>query len=346
MEDTGAEPRLIRSQFDTRNLSQSAAYEAWNEAINVVFDTRLRKETKETFFASVDATLMGEIAFGRLTASGQDFDRSRYKIARDGMDGYILQFYLKGQSASRDGRYPIASTGDLYIIDMAQPLATSTTDHEQLSLVVPRRLLAPRLKNSDDLHLRVLPAEMPLVSLLRDSLLSLNHNVEKMTRQQGEAVVQPLVDLALAAIDGSVSEENARAVSLAQFGTLRRYVDDHLMDRDLSIESLLAAFQLSRRTIYRLFESVGGFSTYLNRRRLMRATSILRSQQWRHLSISEIAEAHGFSSAEHFSRAFRREFSLSPREVRHLSKSAESTAILSGGQPETEWAHWVGMLGR
>ncbi|MQT14878.1 helix-turn-helix domain-containing protein [Segnochrobactrum spirostomi] len=345
MDKVGPEPRLIRSRFDTRHLPAPAAREAWNEAINVVFDSRLRKGA-DGFFASVDAALIGDVAFGRIQGSAQDFDRSRYKIARDGMDGFILQFYFTGQSAARDGKRPVAGAGDLYVIDMAQPLATATTDHDQFSLLVPRRLLAPRLKQVDSLHLQVLPANMPLVCLLRDSLLSFHRNVDVMTRPQGEAVIPPLLDLAVAALDGRIGDETAGGVVLAQFDALKRYVDDHLMDGDLSIEGLVAAFGLSRRTIYRLFEDEGGFSTYITRRRLQRATTALRSAKWRHLSIADIAQAHGFGSAERFSRAFRREYRLSPRDLRLLSRSTEGASLPSGRASAAEWAHWVSLLGR
>ncbi|WP_117193531.1 helix-turn-helix domain-containing protein [Rhizobium terrae] len=346
MSDLSNEAGLRRSRFDTRRMPHAAGYEAWNEAINVLFDARSRRTADEGFFASVDATLMGEVALGRLEATAQDFDRSRYKIARDGMDGYVLQFYLKGQSAARDNRLPVAGVGDLYIVDMAQPLATTTSDHQQISLVVPRRLLAPRVGNPDDLHMRVIPSASPLVSLFRDSLMSFDRNIDRMTRLQGEAVIEPLLGLAAAALDGHVREDNAGGVNLAQFSAIRRYVDAHLMERGLSIDTVVSAFALSRRTVYRLFEAVGGFSSYVNRRRLQRAFHILRSGEWRHLSISEIAEGHGFSNPEHFSRAFRREFSLSPREVRHLSGSAEALSVLSSGRPETEWSNWISMLGR
>lgn len=154
---------------------------------------------------------MGEVALGRLKATAQDFDRSRYKIARDGMDGYLLQFYLRGQSAMRGSNAEVVGEGDLYVIDMARPLTTSTSDHDQISLVVPRRLKAERLNGPDSVHMRVVPAGLPLVALA------------------------------------------------------------------------------------------------------------LRSPEWRHLTISEIGSAHGFANAENFSRAFRREYGLSPREVRQLA---------------------------
>ncbi|WP_026783207.1 helix-turn-helix domain-containing protein [Pleomorphomonas koreensis] len=346
MSAVSPEPKLLRSRFDSRALPAHLALPTWNEAIGVIFDSRSRKGVEDGFFASVDAAFMGEVALGRLKATAQDFDRSRYKIARDGMDGYLLQFYLRGQSATRGSNAEVAGEGDLYVIDMAQPLATSTSDHDQISLVVPRRLMTPRLDGPDGVHMRVIPAGLPLVSLFRDSLKSFQGQIDGMSRREAEAALPPLLDLAAAAINGHVDERSMAGVNLAQFVAVRRHVEERLLDPGLTLDGVLAAFGLSRRKAYRLFEPVGGFATYVNRRRLQRSLLALRAPEWRHLTISEIGSAHGFANAENFSRAFRREYGLSPREVRQLAATGRSLSEVAGALPETEWTRWIGSAGR
>lgn len=346
MSDVPVEPKIARSQFDTRALPKATAHEAWNESINVLFDARARQSIEDGFFARVDAALIGEVAVGSLTSTAQDFDRSRYKIARDGMDGYLLQFYLRGKSARRSGsNSQVASEGDLYIIDMAQPLSTVTTDNSQLTLVVPRRLLAPQLDQPDNLHMRVVPATMPLVSLFRDSLKSFHGQLDAMTCRDGEAAMPPLLGLAAAAINGHVDEHSAIDVQTARFASLRRHVEAHLLDPGLSLDNLLGTFSMSRRQAYRMFEAVGGFSTYVTRRRLQRSLTALRSPDWRHLSITEVATAHGFDNPGTFSRAFRREFGLSPRAVRQLAGSGVHMPQVAG-LSESSWSHWISVIGR
>ncbi|MBS1166990.1 MAG: AraC family transcriptional regulator [Proteobacteria bacterium] len=347
MSDASSEQKLLRSRFDSRSLPAQLAQSAWSEAISVIFDSRLRKNAEEGFFAHVDAAFLGDVALGRLRSTAQDFDRSRYKIARDGMDGYLLQFYLSGRSASRGAsNSEVAGEGDLYVIDMAQPLSTTTTDHDQISLVVPRRLLSARLEGPDASHMRIIPAGLPLVTLFRESLKSFHGQIDNMSRLEAEAVIHPLLDLAAAAINGHVDERSMAGVNLAHFVGLRRHVEDNLLDPDLTLDGLLATFGLSRRKAYRLFEPVGGFATYVNRRRLQRALQALRSPDWRHASISEIGTAHGFPNPENFSRAFRREYGLSPREVRQLADSGRSLPDAMGGRSEMGWTQWIANIGR
>ncbi|WP_026789478.1 helix-turn-helix domain-containing protein [Pleomorphomonas oryzae] len=347
MSAASPDSKVLRSRFDTRSLPPHLAQPAWTEAISVLFDSRPRKTVEEGFFAHVEAAFTGDVALGRLRSTAQDFDRSRYKIARDGMDGYLLQFYLSGRSATRGGsNSEVAGEGDLYVIDMAQPLSTTTTDLDQISLVVPRRLLSPRLETPDASHMRIIPAGLPLVTLFRESLKSFHGQIDNMSRREAEAVINPLLDLAAAAVNGHVDERNMAGVNLAHFVGLRRHVEDNLLDPNLTLDSLLATFGLSRRKAYRLFEPVGGFATYVNRRRLQRALQALRSVDWRHMSISEIGTAHGFPNPENFSRAFRREYDLSPREVRQLADSGRSLPDVAERLSQKGWAQWIGDIGR
>lgn len=347
MSAVSSDSKLLRSRFDSHTLPDHVAQQAWSEAIGVIFDSRSRKSIEDGFFARVDAAFMEDVALGRLQSTAQDFDRSRYKIARDGMDGFLLQFYLSGRSVSRGGsNAEVAGEGDLYVIDMAQPLSTTTTDHDQISLVVPRRLLSSRLEHLDASHMRVIPAGLPLVTLFRESLKSFHGQLDNMTRRDAEAAIPPLLDLAAAAINGHVDERCAAGVNLAHFVGMRRHVEDNLLDPSLTLDGLLATFGLSRRKAYRLFEPVGGFATYVNRRRLQRALQALRSTEWRHVSISDIGSAHGFLNPENFSRAFRREYGLSPREVRQLADSGRSLPDVVGKLAGTGWAKWIENIGR
>ncbi|OIR09126.1 transcriptional activator FeaR [mine drainage metagenome] len=336
-----------RSRFDTRILPGNQALELWHDTISVLFESRPYHSVEEGFFVTLDAALVGDVGIGWMQSSAQEFSRSRHKLARDGMDGYLLQFYMKGQCASRiEETLPTVGRGDLYLLDMAQPVATRTNEHEHLSLVVPRRLLAPRLLAPDNRHQTVIHGQRPLVSLLRESLTSFYTHLHSMSVSEAESALFPLLDLAAATINNKVNEDNAHVAELALFTAIRRYVDDNLMDAALNIDCVLGAFGISRRTLYRLFEPSGGFASYLTEQRLRRAKSALHSPQWARASIAAIAEAHGFSQPENFTRAFRRIFGLTPREWRHLRGSDQPSDQADQTRSETDWARWIDRIGR
>ena len=334
---------LPESRFDTRELPSSVALEAWQDQISVLFDARVQKSGREGFFASVNAWLVDDVGIGMLSASAQQFSRSRHKIAHDGMDGYVLQFYSRGESVSR-GDGSVTMPADLYLIDMAQPLATMTTDHTQLSIALPRRLLSPLLKAPDDCHELVLPAHLPLVSLLRDTCASFAQNLQRMSTETARLALPSILQLAAAAVNAEVDEEKEAAVRTALADTVRRHIEANLLDPDLSADSVMRTFGMSRQTLYRLFEGLGGFKAYLQKQRLRHAWDALRAPDQRHLSISEIAQLHGFANPESFSRNFRSLFNLTPREARHLPQ--REVLIHRSATRPTDWSQWIREIGR
>lgn len=77
---------------------------------------------------------------------------------------------------------------------------------------------------------------------------------------------------------------------------------------------------ISRSGLYRLFEGVGGVTHYIQRQRLLGAFAALSDLNDTR-TIAQISEAFGFPSASGFSRAFRREFDLSPGDARATAHS-------------------------
>lgn len=58
-----------------------------------------------------------------------------------------------------------------------------------------------------------------------------------------------------------------------------RYVEDYMANPDRCAEHLFTAFQLSRSSIYRLLESVGGPAAFIRERRLSKAHELLTASR-------------------------------------------------------------------
>jgi AraC-like DNA-binding protein len=211
---------------------------------------------------------------------------------------------------------------------------------------VPRRLLEGRLIGSGNNHERVLPAGLPLVSLLRETMTSVYRHFDVMNANDGAATVSPLLELAAAAINNHVREDNAQGVQRALRASIRRYIDNHLLDPALSVEKVMGEFGVSRRTVYRLFEPLGGFSACITHRRLERAMDFLRAPQSAHMTIAEVAASYGFTNPENFSRVFKKTFGLSPRQMRHFASENRDTIPDIIKPDSAEWTRWIVQLGR
>ncbi|WP_166459297.1 helix-turn-helix domain-containing protein [Amycolatopsis pithecellobii] len=95
----------------------------------------------------------------------------------------------------------------------------------------------------------------------------------------------------------------------------RRYIRAHLADPALGPEPIARELLASLRTLHAAFEDSGDtVASFIRRTRLARCREDLADPSGG--SVTEIAFRWGFSDATHFSQAFKREYGISPRDVR------------------------------
>ncbi|WP_254405373.1 helix-turn-helix domain-containing protein [Streptomyces sp. AC627_RSS907] len=101
----------------------------------------------------------------------------------------------------------------------------------------------------------------------------------------------------------------------AMLARIRSYIDENLMDPDLSPESIARAHHISVRYLHKLFQSDGTtVSTHVRQSRLAACRLDLGRLANRRRSVAAVAQTWGFTSPSHFSRLFRQTYGLSPRE--------------------------------
>lgn len=110
-------------------------------------------------------------------------------------------------------------------------------------------------------------------------------------------------------------------VRAALFDSICCHIERNIDDRDLSVDSILQNFGVSRASLYRLFGERGGVRQYISDRRLLHAVLDITARPLRRGDISAAAEKWGFSSDANFNRAVRREFGVNPGALVGLSAS-------------------------
>ncbi len=92
-------------------------------------------------------------------------------------------------------------------------------------------------------------------------------------------------------------------------------INDHFHEPDLSVKKLAMLAYLSQRQLFNKVKNITGRSpkTWLNEFRIRRAKKLLRTEA---ISISQIAENTGFSSASNFSKTFRKIAGMPPSTYR------------------------------
>jgi AraC-like DNA-binding protein len=112
-------------------------------------------------------------------------------------------------------------------------------------------------------------------------------------------------------------------IELTLMERVRQVVRRNLRSPSLGPDKLCRETAMSRSQLYRVLESEGGVAHYIQRRRLSESFAIL-CDATNTYPIARIAEALCFADASSFTRAFRQEFGVTPREVRAASLAGQA----------------------
>ena len=152
-----------------------------------------------------------------------------------------------------------------------------------------------------------------------------NHAFSGLLRATAEAI-EDLSDDQLRPIELAVteflvaclaSEAPRGSVRATQLHRVHQTIETLLAEPDLTLSRVAEAEGVSPRYLQKLFAGAGeSFSGYVRLRRLERCRLDLLSPRYGDTSISTISFRWGFNGSAHFSRAFRSQYGMSPREYR------------------------------
>jgi AraC-like DNA-binding protein len=148
-------------------------------------------------------------------------------------------------------------------------------------------------------------------------MVSLYRHLPEMSEAEANVAAEGTVALVAACLAPSARRigEAREAIDRTILDRARRHIEARLDDPGLTPASVCVAAGTSRSSLYGLFRRWGGVARYIQERRLRRIHAALRDPGERR-GISQLAYAYGFTSAAHFSRAFRGLFGCAPRDVR------------------------------
>jgi AraC-like DNA-binding protein len=286
-------------------------------------------------FSSGEPVVLGEMAAHRIWASRKfvfseaSCERAKL-VARptlvggSSLDHLALCLVLDGAIQVEAGAQPTpAEAGDIVVLDLRKPIRLvfggrgGTTS--AFTLWLPRARLPTQLSSRSDLHGLLAKATTPGVRVVAAAFRTLLAQLDTMTAAEMDQLAAGLVELVGHTIGScsalQISQPKAPA-PLDSLVTLCRYIEDNLSARDLGAARLASTFGLSRASLYRLFEPVGGVASFIRERRLARAYQELTTPGLQNRRIGPIAYQAGFHSIAAFNRAFRAVYGETPRNVR------------------------------
>lgn len=285
------------------------------------FSFRTRKEVNFEVNASLRTVNGFSVARFKTIAGTAQLDRGSRDIRRDGQEFYAIYIPRTGEHEIQQfGRSERCTPGSMILVSMAEPvLHTKLGDNDTNYLALPREFVDQRLLRADRACARTVHAQGGLQQLFCESVAALQRTAFDMNNEEFQSAARVIGDLGVLAFTGSADTmsdfSSVRAGNLAR---AKRLIRGRLTDPGLSLAEIAADCGFSLRYLHTLFRAEGCTAgEYLKRERLQRARRVLEISDPETATVTEVALACGFSNPSQFSTAFRRGFSVSPREVLH-----------------------------
>ena len=307
-------------EFTTLTLPAREQFDVFRAAHQGVMEILFAEDDLKCFPASQIVWDLGRLVFVRTNLPGQGYSHHRMHLKKPALDHWYIS--LPFRSSPAEGRRN-AITAELHCL--ATSLEAEVEDDGILMLFLPCDLFTSTAMLDRMLDVKF---EGGLGRLLADYLFLLDRSLSQLQTAEIPYVVEATRSLVAACL-APTRDRLAQAqgpIDATLLGRARRLIDGKLASPDLTSEMLCAELGVSRSRLYRLFEPLGGIASYIRRQRLLRIRAAL-SDSMDGRSISRIAGQWGFVDASAFSRAFRHEFGISPKEARNIGWASDGFAI-------------------
>jgi AraC-like DNA-binding protein len=311
---------------DTDPLS-GAAYE---KMMRPLFAFEIPQFTRDAPFSSTaEIYCLPDVTVSRTKSSACRFSRTIKTIAQSATDQVLVVCYRSGHfDFETGGGKKRAVADELTFFDLSQELVIEAPAVDNISLAISRRRLEALFPVLDHVHGFVL-APNPLTKVLLGVMEDILAIGPAMPLAEARSIADAIIGLVAACLETPLRQQVAAnagngAVSLV---AVKAAIERRLVDSALGPQTLLDEFGITRSTLYRMFEPLGGVSAYITERRLRYAFRRMTDPLEPRLRISQLAFDLGFSHASAFTPAFKGFFGLSPKEVRALTAHPEGRDV-------------------
>lgn len=317
-------PSNAYTRWSTDDVAVADRIDYWNDRnTSVLVGLRSSSFADDGLRAAQTNFDLGGLRLADISGNGHVIERNSEMVRRHPKPAVFASLVLQSKGFFyQAGECHQLEPGDLVLYDIQRPYAIGFHDSmRQVLFDVPSNVFGhqfpsdafakPIKVNGRNGSARVLA--MRLRQRAIDFITRPSYDRAPELRDEACAVLQTVVCDHLAGQSGT-------GLSVSYLAAARSYVAQNVHDPDLNATRLAAALGISLRHLTRLFAAQGQTPAYYIRTlRLQKARADLADPSQAHLSVAAIAFKWGFVSQAHFSRVFRQEFGLSPKQSRDES---------------------------
>ncbi|MEG8200363.1 helix-turn-helix domain-containing protein [Pseudomonas sp. 5FOS] len=303
------------NQYSTLVVPPARRFDYWREVVcHHCLSADSKPSSQGDFEGALQVNGIGPLDITTLSSPLHHWVRSEHHLRRDPAEDIWLGFTLDGHGEiEQHTRKASLTAGNLFLYDATKPFRFSLGGTENHLIRIPRPLLAQRLPRIGDFTALVLDEARPGVIPLRQMIGQAASSVallqdEGISRRYSNTIIDLLV------LSLELQDLNTTHKELDLYERIMNYIQRHLTEPELSIETIALAHHVSTRTVTRAFARhqkspvAEIWKERLNASRVAIECGHVRS-------VSQAALEFGFSDFSHFSHAFRKAFGVAPRTL-------------------------------
>jgi len=321
------------AKYRTTDVEQSERFDFWRDAVCDAF-VRLgcTTDVKTGFVGSLNLKRYQDFSVSYVSGSRHEVFRRNHDIARAVENDFLLSLQLHNHSRLiQNSNTATLQRMDFAVYSSTDPYQLSLSqDFSQIVLQFPKSKLLSRLPNAEMLTGVRIDGTQPLSALVARNIVELTNMMDSQSASAQVLMQESLLDMIAMAL---AANTNSRVdVSMPEQQILlraRTFVQTNLGDDTLNRERVAKAVGVSIRRLNELFaKENSSISSFIRASRLEQVATDLIDPRFKTQTISELASKWGFGSFQHFSKLFRRNYGMSPKEFRgsnHANPSSIQT---------------------
>lgn len=312
-------------KYTTHHIRTKERFDYWTNVVcDKIINMHCQPLSDEPFTGSLLCCRYGTINILEMHARPHKIMRSKSALASLDNDSMIFTLTLNGHSQKTASRkYLSTSHGDISVLDGSREQELTTfSDIQALVFIISKSLFSNYLFNIEDYNATTISTQNLAGKLTSDYLKSFATHIGEPFLGSEESVEKNIIQL----ISNCLLAER-------EFDSSKPFIQNHLLDHikrfisknacnpDLSANTLAKQYRMSLRYLHKLFEGHDfTVSRYILKCRLEKCKQLLSSTDNSFRSVTTIAYLAGFNDASHFSKRFKREYGITPREYRENIK--------------------------
>lgn len=314
-------------QCSTKTWSTDASpvradYAAWCEQLNDIYGLgsswQLDSPRSTDFSASVAQGVQRDFRIVECRCDPCGAVRTQNGAREMERDVLAIQLTLSGQEVMTIGDETIElNAGDILAWDAAQEMRFDVINPlHKITLMMPLW----RLKSWMPKAWRIGKHKFRSGSIQADLFSSYLSTIKPGFMSGHLSNVDGLTEATVGLLINALGENERKrddSLSDAQMARVMNFIERHICDPNLSPSMIASGCRISIRYLHLLFEPTEETALqFVIRRRLALCRRELSNPHMASRSITDIALSFGFNSANHFSRRFKEEFGMAPKDYR------------------------------